>query len=592
MTSPSLPDRQIARLRSLWSELDESTINFALAGGEAAAVALARWRTASRAMLFHLGIAGGGGPVHVVLLGGTGVGKSTLVNRLLESEVSATSHRRTYTRGPVIAISPSATLDGEWSGLVHSGADEAEERRGEEEVLQTVRVDSPLLETIHLADSTDVDGDCEKHHELARRVFQWAEALLVVMTPEKYQMTETMPYLESALARRMPVWFVMNKCEESAVFDDFVSQLVGRGWEEPAVFAIPRDRSEYQPAEGASLEDLRSAIASVARPSGSDLAAGLRARGGELTAELRETVLEPLVRSRAVIDEIRLALESILAPEPGVDVSPVTRRLERRLHERSVLYLAGPGRVMDRVRNLPAALSRMPRGAWDLLARGALSTSGAPPEAGPGSGGSREEPDYGSVITDQFMIIQSRIEDILRSRPESAAWTERDREGFERTRIDPSEAAEAANRELQDLRKWLSERWDSTPRDTRILRKMLGALPGGEKLTQWSEAAPWVLALILSVHGAFLGPVDLLILGGFGLASWAGEKLSNEVSARARETNRAITRDFHVLVRRQIDQTLRWVESKAPESEQITRAADLADRIDRELKRLGAKAKS
>lgn len=586
----SLLTRQTSRVRSAWSALDESVTGLALSATGDAAASLADWRPASRAMLFHLGRAEADGPLHIVLLGGTGAGKSTMMNRLLDASLSATSHLRTYTRGPVAAVATSASLDPEWSGLAHRETEAGDERRGEEGVLQIVRTDAPLLNSIHLIDSTDVDGDCAAHHDLARRMSHWAEALLVVTTPEKYQMTETIPFIDAARLCRVPVWFVMNKCEEGEVLEDFTAQLLGRGWRDPAVFAVPREGSDYAPPEGQDFEDLRAALATPRRPPAETILAGLRARGSDLLTRLRESVLDPIARARAEIGEVTLALESILAPEPGVDVSPITRRLEQRLHQRSVLYLVGPDRVMDRLRKLPSALSRMPRGAWDLLARGTKSDGATPTDSRPDE--ENGSPDYGAVVTDQFMIIQSRIEDILHSRPGAAQWVERDRKGFERTRIDPAEAAAAADRELQDLRKWLAERWDSTPRDTRVLQKMLAALPGGKKLTEWSEAAPWALALILSVHGAFLGPVDLLILGGFGLASWAGEKLSNEVAARARETNRAISRDFHVLVRRQVDQVILWLDRQAPSAETLREAGELADRAGRELARTGGKKKA
>ena len=47
-------------------------------------------------------------------------------------------------------------------------------------------------------------------------------------------------------------------------------------------------------------------------------------------------------------------------PAPGVDVNPLTRALQRRLQQRSVLYLIGPGRILDRVRQVPMFLARLP----------------------------------------------------------------------------------------------------------------------------------------------------------------------------------------------------------------------------------------
>ena len=63
-----------------------------------------------------------------------------------------------------------------------------------------------------------------------------------------------------------------------------------------------------------------------------------------------------------------------------------------------------------------------------------------------------------------------------------------------------------------------------------LLQKLLKHLPGGEKLTQWSEAAPYLLTIVVATHHAFFGHIDLMILGGYTLATWLTERLSNEVA--------------------------------------------------------------
>jgi predicted NBD/HSP70 family sugar kinase len=81
-----------------------------------------------------------------------------------------------------------------------------------------------------------------------------------------------------------------------------------------------------------------------------------------------------------------------------------------------------------------------------------------------------------------------------------------------------------------------------------VLTKLIKHLPGGEKLTRWSEAAPYLLAAVVATHHAFFGPVDLMVIGGWSLATWLTERLSNEVASRTRETNRAINRRFETVV--------------------------------------------
>src|SRR4029078_6120492 len=81
-------------------------------------------------------------------------------------------------------------------------------------------------------------------------------------------------------------------------------------------------------------------------------------------------------------------------------------------------------------------------------------------------------------------------------------------------KLDPADAGKIADEELAELRGWLERRWNATPRDTALLMRLLKHLPGGERLTKLSEAAPYLLAIIVATHHAFFGHVDLMILGG------------------------------------------------------------------------------
>jgi hypothetical protein len=72
------------------------------------------------------------------------------------------------------------------------------------------------------------------------------------------------------------------------------------------------------------------------------------------------------------------------------------------------------------------------------------------------------------------------------------------------------------------------------------------ARAGADKLTQWSEAAPYLLTIVVATHHAFFGHVDLIILGGYSLATWLTERLSNEVAARTRQANRSINDRFEI----------------------------------------------
>jgi hypothetical protein len=469
-----------------------------------------------------------------------------------------------------------------------------------------------LSPTPTLIDTPDLDGDTPAHHAQADRAFRWAEAVLFLVTPEKYQMTELLPYYRLARRYAVPALYVMNKCEEQAVVDDYARQLAsgnlapplplspsaafgregerGRAGEgekragNPPVFVLPRDDATYEPPREMNLSALRSALGSLPPVDPAERAQGLQNRAGDVLGRFADQVLSPLRDDRREADRMIAALRAMVTPEAGVDVNPLTQQLQRRLQQRSILYLMGPGRILDRVRQAPTVLARLPRVAWDYLRDGRVSAGDLLNPAGNG----REDqtvPDFGAALADQFAVLQSRIDDVLRSSPTGLRWVEGEAEAgagpgdkpYAAARIDPAQAGRIAEEELADLKAWLEQKWNATPRDTRMLETFLKYLPGGRRLGRWTEAAPYLLTIVLITHGAVFGHVDLLVLGGYGLATWLTERLSNEVTNRTRATNVRIEQRFADLARDQIEQVCAWLDRQAPNRrvlEQLERAAE------------------
>ncbi len=107
--------------------------------------------------------------------------------------------------------------------------------------------------------------------------------------------------------------------------------------------------------------------------------------------------------------------------------------------------------------------------------------------------------------------------------------------------------------------------------------KLIRHLPGGEKLTQWSEAAPYLLAIIVATHHVFFGHIDLMILGGYSFAAWLTERLSNEVAARTRLANRRIAMRFERLAHEQIRSACDWVDAQTPSSDTVAKIRKLGE---------------
>jgi hypothetical protein len=562
------------------------------------APAIDRWRADSSAALFHLS-RHEPGPIITAILGGTGTGKSTLVNRLLEANLSAASFRRTFTTGPVAIVGGESALPANWLGLPHRQAIEAElPARGQTDSLIVVTAPNPLLGKISLVDTPDLDGDQPAHHAQADRAFRWAQAIIFLVSPEKYQMTELLPYYRLSKRYNIPAIFVMNKCETPEMLEDYrklvEAQTEKRG-QSPIIdvagtkrgltpfcplFAIARDDAAYEPPAEMNLASLRSAVAGITLPPAPQRGAGAAMRVTDLLGRLRDQVIEPLRGDRRGIDAAIHSLRGIETPTPGVDVNPITEQLQRRLQQRSVLYLIGPGRVLDRVRQVPGMLVRLPRAAWDIFFHGKAPTA---PPTGEASIESRELPDFGQTLVDQFIIVQSRIDDAMRETPGGNKWLSNPASGYAASKINPAEAGKIAMEELDGLKNWLQRRWNATPRDTALLLKLVRHLPGGEKLTQWSEAAPYLLAIIVATHHVFFGHIDLMILGGYSLATWLTERLSNEVAARTRLANRTIALRFEKLARDQIRNSIAWLQAQAPTEKELGALAASADTLEESL---------
>jgi hypothetical protein len=192
-------------------------------------------------------------------------------------------------------------------------------------------------------------------------------------------------------------------------------------------------------------------------------------------------------------------------------------------------------------------------------------------------------PDYGGILGDQFIVLQGCIDEILRGHSLSQRWMTEDADAYAATRIDPAEAVRIADEELASLKTWLDQRWESAPRDTRVMQSLLKHLPGGRHAVKLSEAAPYLLAVAVAAHGAFFGPIDLLIIGGFSLVTWLGEKFSNETAARARQANRTMRERFELLAGQQVRQVHDWLGTQVAPRHRIDEVTGLIEAIAAEL---------
>ncbi len=144
------------------------------------------------------------------MLGGTGVGKSTLMNGLAGAEIASTSHRRPHTDQVLIYRHAQAhplpllhLTDVPWREIQHEGSG---------------------AEKIVLCDLPDFDSLMGDHRETVIRFLEQLDLLIWVTSPEKYADQRFYEFLKEVPKARTNFWFVLNKAD---LFFEGVSLRVG-----------------------------------------------------------------------------------------------------------------------------------------------------------------------------------------------------------------------------------------------------------------------------------------------------------------------------------------------------------------------------
>jgi energy-coupling factor transporter ATP-binding protein EcfA2 len=292
----------------------------------------------------------------VGVIGGTGTGKSTLVNALAGSDVTAAGDEvRPTTVQPIVVAAPDVDLA--WLPLDAMGA-------------RVSRSDSPSVANIVLVDCPDPDtqtdgpppepGDTRpsarnRNRELLEQVLPACDVLLLVATVQKYR-SWIVAREVAAFAPGRPLLFVQTHASRDPdIRDDWRAELERQGFVVPRIFrvdgveAAERTAAGLEPDPGfrelvaAIDEELVGRAARRVRRTGAlELAAWFtRQAGGQL-----ESVRQPAAELAAGVARERTRLEAILAT--GVS--------ERLRGNRSAWQRLVADEVLDRWQGTPFAL--------------------------------------------------------------------------------------------------------------------------------------------------------------------------------------------------------------------------------------------
>ncbi|RFU43612.1 AAA family ATPase [Actinomadura logoneensis] len=213
-------------------------------------------------------IEGASAPMLVVLGGSTGAGKSTLVNTLVGSRVSATGVLRPTTSSPILVCHPDHA---EWflegpllpgMGRVKGPAPDA--IAGDQLVVITSEELPPGLA---LLDSPDFDSVFEDHYEFATKLMAAADVWLCVVTASRYADAMVWQMLERAREQGATVGVVLSRVQDGAgaeVVEHFGEMLGEHGVGDARRFIVPETRVEESRLPEEAVEEIRSWMTGIA----------------------------------------------------------------------------------------------------------------------------------------------------------------------------------------------------------------------------------------------------------------------------------------------------------------------------------------
>ncbi|WP_428568199.1 MAG: dynamin family protein [Solidesulfovibrio sp. DCME] len=232
-------------------------------------------------------------PFFLVVVGEVKTGKSSLINALLDAEVTAVAPDPCTDRIRVITRAAEP-------GETDAGA-----------LLTRVTLDNPILDGLAIVDTPGVDSIIDRHQEITERFIPRADLVLFVFSALNPYSRAAWDFHDlAAEAWRRNVAFALTQAdlataEQIAVNTARLRELAGqRGMADPTIFLVSSTVSRTDPAAG-GIEALRRHIRELTASGGhfaakldatrrsalrllADLATGLEARSRELAADTAE----------------------------------------------------------------------------------------------------------------------------------------------------------------------------------------------------------------------------------------------------------------------------------------------------------------
>lgn len=170
-------------------------------------------------------------PLVVATFGGTGTGKSSLVNALIGSEVTTVGRQRPTTRTPVLLIHPELPADA-------LGLDLSD--------FQVKQIDAPVLRDIVIIDCPDPDtsenASAGSNLAILREIVPHCDVLLYTSTQQKYKNARVIDELADVASGCRLVFVQTHADLDEDIRDDW-KNFLSPGYEVPEMFFVDSRRA-------------------------------------------------------------------------------------------------------------------------------------------------------------------------------------------------------------------------------------------------------------------------------------------------------------------------------------------------------------
>lgn len=177
-------------------------------------------------------------PLVVATFGGTGTGKSTLVNAMVGQDVTAAGRQRPTTRTPILLIH--STVDPAALGL-------------DPEQFQIRKVDAPLLKDIVVIDCPDPDtsesATAGSNLAMLRSLLPHCDVLIYTSTQQKYRSARVFDELADSASGCRLVFVQTHADVDSDIREDWKNCL-SADWQVPEMFFVDSQRAMREQLQG------------------------------------------------------------------------------------------------------------------------------------------------------------------------------------------------------------------------------------------------------------------------------------------------------------------------------------------------------